>query len=54
MNNLVLKYAKELVFTSVRVQQLMEKAIEKWKEIPDNLCFDEVVSLFTDYGFKWR
>lgn len=34
--------------------QLMEKAIEKWKEIPDNLCFDEVVSLFTDYGFKWR
>lgn len=34
--------------------QLMEKAIEKWKEIPDNLCFDEVVKLFTDYGFKWR
>ena len=34
--------------------QLMEKAIEKWKEIPDNLCFDEAVKLFTDYGFKWR
>ena len=34
--------------------QLMAKAIEKWKEIPDNLCFDEVVKLFTDYGFKWR
>ena len=34
--------------------QLMEKAIEKWKKIPDNLCFDEVVKLFTDYGFKWR
>ena len=34
--------------------QLMEKAIEKWKEIPNNLCFDEVVKLFTDYGFKWR
>ena len=34
--------------------QLMEKAIEKWKEIPDNLCFDETVKLFTDYGFKWR
>lgn len=34
--------------------QLMEKAIEKWKKIPDNLCFDEAVKLFTDYGFKWR
>lgn len=34
--------------------QLMEKAIEKWKEIPNNLCFDEAVKLFTDYGFKWR
>lgn len=34
--------------------QLMEKAIEKWKEIPDNLCFDEAVKIFTDYGFKWR
>lgn len=34
--------------------QLMEKAIEKWKKIPNNLCFDEVVKLFTDYGFKWR
>lgn len=34
--------------------QLMEKAIEKWKEIPDNLCFDEAVKLFTDYSFKWR
>lgn len=34
--------------------QLMEKAIEKWKKIPDNLCFNDVVSLFTDYGFKWR
>ena len=34
--------------------QLMEKAIEKWKEIPNNLCFDETVKLFTDYGFKWR
>lgn len=34
--------------------QLMEKAIEKWKKIPDNLCFDEVLKLFTDYGFKWR
>jgi hypothetical protein len=34
--------------------QLMEKAIEKWKEIPDNLFFDEVVRLFTDFGFKWR
>lgn len=34
--------------------QLMEKAIKKWKEIPDNLCFDEAVKLFTDYGFKWR
>ena len=34
--------------------QLMEKAVEKWKEIPDNLCFDEAVKLFTDYGFKWR
>lgn len=34
--------------------QLMEKAIEKWKEIPDNLCFDEAVKLFTDYAFKWR
>lgn len=34
--------------------QLMEKAIEKWKEIPNSLCFDEAVKLFTDYGFKWR
>lgn len=34
--------------------QLMEKAIEKWKKIPNNLCFDEAVKLFTDYGFKWR
>ena len=34
--------------------QLMEKAIEKWKTIPDNLCFDEAVRLFTDYNFKWR
>jgi len=34
--------------------QLMENSIEKWKTIPDNLCFDEVVSLFTDYGYRWR
>ena len=27
MNNLALKYAKELVFTSVRVQQLMDEKL---------------------------
>ena len=34
--------------------QLMNDAIEKWKAIPDNLCFEEAVKVFTDYGFRWR
>ena len=34
--------------------QLMNDAIEKWKAIPDTLCFEEAVKVFTDYGFRWR
>ena len=34
--------------------QLMEKAIEKWKTIPDNISFEDAVRIFTLYGFKWR
>ena len=35
-------------------ENLMKNAIEKWKRIPDNLSFAEIVQIFTEFKFTWR
>ena len=35
-------------------EKLMQKAIEKWEAIPNNLSFKEIVQIFPDFNFKWR